>query len=176
MITISTRRSATRTTITPRRGAPRAPTTDIRWSSTGSAGRGARRRTLSRIARGRASALGLRGWLRALRGGALGWRRRGRGCCRRRRRRRGFGRVRHLAGQLRGRLPELAHCLADPCSELRQPAWPEDDQNDDEDGDDPDGMYGHQPDYSPPFVSGRSGLFQVTRIVIEMILSLGVTA
>jgi hypothetical protein len=84
--------------------------------------------------------------------------------------------VRDVVGQLGGRLPELAHGLADACSKLGQPARSKNDQDDDDDGDDPEGVYGHQPDYSPPSVKGRSALFQITEIVIELILSVDVTA
>src|SRR5216683_891123 len=91
---------AARDTISARRSASRCSITDIRWSSTGALGRGARCRTLPRRATG-ASVL--------RRGGCLG---------------------RALGGALAGRLPELLHGLADGATKLRQTTRPEDDQDD----------------------------------------------
>src|SRR4029077_20272508 len=142
----------------------------MRCSSTTGADRGARRRTLSRRATRRASALGRGGGLRALgRGGLGGDYRRGR-----RRRSRGGGRCgRHLVGELGSRLAELAHRLADGATQLGKPAWAEDDEHDHEDDHEPDGMEWHLIRlYAPePPQPPRSG--HPTWMLIEVIRSAG---
>src|SRR5438552_2709072 len=73
-------------------------------------------------------------------------------------------------------LAEVTHGSAVGAPELGQGTRPENDEHHDHDRDDPERVYGHQPDYSPPSVKGRSALSQVTAIVIELILSVEVIA
>src|SRR5450759_3995104 len=123
---------AIKDTISTRRSASRCSITDMRGSSTGTLERGARCRTLLRMATGKpASALGRTALGRRALGGAL---RAGCGSGRRGLRL-GLHGSRHLVGQLRCRLAELAHRLPDGAAELRQAAGSEDDQNDDQQDD-----------------------------------------
>src|SRR5580704_14784033 len=123
---------AMRDTISTRRSASRCSITDMRGSSIGALDRRPRCRTLLSKATGkpvsarRGAGLGRRALGGALGGGWGGWWRW---------LRLGLGSRRDLVGQLRRRLAELAHRLPDGAAELRQPARPEDDQHDDQQDD-----------------------------------------